>query len=229
MKSKVLSYSGWTAIWLLAFYFIYSNALRYFNPSSDVWTPELIPFAPFLVIHVAGGMVALIIGPLQFFSSLRRMYPRIHRVIGRIYLLSVLISASASVYLAVFDNWITKKGFMFATGALGMALAWYITAGMAYYAIKNRNFNQHKEWMIRSYVLTSNFIIFRLIFYGLLGIDSFPFKDDAGDFTVWAGWSIPLLITEWILQARKIVPKKRKGNAALTLQPRAIVTKIPDA
>jgi hypothetical protein len=63
----------------------------------------------------------------------------------------------------------------------------------------------------------------------LLGIDSFPFKDDAGDFTVWAGWSIPLLITEWILQARKIVPKKRKGNAALTLQPRAIVTKIPDA
>ena len=93
---------------------------------------------------------------------------------------------------------------MFATGTLGMALAWFITGNMAFWAIKKRNFSQHQEWMVRSYVLTANFIIFRLIFYGLLGLDNFAFKEEVGGFTAWAGWSLPLLLAEFALQARRI-------------------------
>ena len=212
MKSKLLSYSGWGIVWILAFYFIYTNAIRYFNVNSEVYTPEFKPFTPFIMLHIAGGMVALVIGPLQFFGSIRRKYTSFHRLIGKIYLSAVIVSAIFAIYLAVFDNIITKKDLMFSSGTLGMALAWLISAGMAYWAIKNRNINQHKEWMVRSYVLTSNFIIFRLIFYGLLNIESFPFKDELGGFTAWASWSVPLLITETILQAKKITRKKPKSD-----------------
>jgi hypothetical protein len=213
MKSKVFSYGGWIIVWLLAFYFIYTNALRYFNPGFSIYTPDFRPFAPSIVIHVAGGMIALVIGPLQFFSSLRTRYPHLHRNIGKIYLSAILLSGIAAVHLAIFDNLLTKSDFIFATGALGMAIAWFITGGMAYWAIKNRNILQHKEWMIRNYVLTANFIIFRLIYYGLLGLDNFPFKDDVGGFTVWASWSVPLLFTEWILQVKKIKRKTQRASA----------------
>ncbi len=217
MKSKVLNYGGWVIIWLLAFYFIYTNALRYFNPNFSIYTPDFKHFAPFIVLHVAGGMIALVIGPLQFFTALRTKYPRMHRTIGRIYLTVILLSGIAAVHLAIFDNLLRKGEFMFGTGVLGMALAWFITGGMAFWAIRNKNIMQHKEWMIRNYVLTANFIIFRLIFYPLLGIDSFPFKDDVGGFTAWASWSIPLLLTEWILQARKIkhIHNKKAAQGSL--------------
>lgn len=203
-KPNWLPILGWTIVWGLALYFIYTNALRYFNPSFAVYTPEFKPYAPFIVAHVAGGMIALLIGPFQFFPAIRKKYARLHRTIGRVYLISVLISVVSATYLAVFDNLLRKKEFMFATGTLGMALAWFITGSMAFWAIKRRNFSQHQEWMVRSYVLTANFIIFRLIFYGLLGLDNFPFKEDIGGFTAWAGWSLPLLIAEFALQARKM-------------------------
>jgi uncharacterized membrane protein len=203
-KSNQLSLLGWTIVWGLALYFIYTNALRYFNPSFALYTPEFKPYVPFIVAHVAGGMVALLIGPFQFFPVIRKKYARLHRTIGRVYLISVLISVCSATYLAVFDNLLRKKEFMFGAGTLGMALAWFITGGMAFWAIKKRNFSQHQEWMVRSYVLTANFIIFRLIFYGLLGLDNFPFKEDVGGFTAWAGWSLPLLFAEFGLQARKI-------------------------
>ena len=209
MTAKILSYTGWTIVWLLAFYFIYTNALRYFNINHEVYNPGFKPYAPYIMLHVAGGTIALVIGPLQFFNSIRRKYTSFHRTVGKTYLLCVLISGVSAVYLAISDNLIRQGDFMFGTGVLGMALSWFITSGMAFWSIINRNINQHKEWMIRSYVLTSNFIIFRLIFYGLLGMESFPFKDEVGGFTAWASWSVPLLITEMFLQLKKIKKIKR--------------------
>ncbi len=207
-RSKRLPLIGWLIVWGLALYFIYTNALRYFNPSYEIYTPAFKPFAPFIVLHVAGGMIALLIGPLQFFATIRIKHARWHRMVGKLYLSSVLVSGVSAVYLAVFDNLIRKGEFMFGAGTLGMALAWFITGGMAYWAIRVRNIGQHREWMIRNYVLTANFIIFRLIFYGLLGLENFPFKKDVGGFTAWADWALPLLITEFILQARKISSEK---------------------
>jgi hypothetical protein len=73
-----------------------------------------------------------------------------------------------------------------------------------FFAIKNKNISQHKEWMVRSYVVTNGFVTFRLIFNVLFSIEQFPFKNDLGGVSAWACWSIPLLITEWILQEKKI-------------------------
>ncbi len=154
ISSKTFTYSGWAIVWLLAFYFIYTNALRYFNPDYEIYTPDFKPFAASMVLHVAGGMIALVIGPLQFFTMLRTRYPRSHRTIGKIYLAAILISGLSAVHLAIFDNLVRKGEFMFGTGVLGMALAWFITGGMAFWSIRNRNIEQHKEWMIRSYVMT---------------------------------------------------------------------------
>jgi uncharacterized membrane protein YozB (DUF420 family) len=212
-KIDWLSVLGWTLVWSLACYFTYTNALRYFDFSNPVYTPGPTgskPFAPFLITHVAGGVIALLIGPLQFFPFLRKKYVKLHRNVGKLYLICILLSGMAATYLAIVHNLIIKKEFVFGTGVLWMAFAWFATAGLALWAIKQRNFLQHQEWMIRSYVLTCNFILFRLMFYGLLGLENFPFKNEVGGVTAWASWSVPLLVTEIILQARKIQAQSKK-------------------
>jgi uncharacterized membrane protein YozB (DUF420 family) len=206
-RTNWLSLIGWGVVFSLALYYTYTNALRYFDFSNPVYSTGPTgskPFMPFLATHVAGGVIALLIGPFQFFSLIRKKYPQVHRTIGKDYLLCIVVSGVAATYLAIVHNLLIKHEFVFATGVLGMALAWFLTAGLALWAVKQRNFVQHQEWMVRSYVLTSNFILFRLMFYGLLEIESFPYKDEVGGVTGWASWSVPLLIAEVIMQSKEI-------------------------
>jgi hypothetical protein len=44
------------------------------------------------IIHTITGSVWLIFGGLQFFSSIRTKYPKAHRVMGTVALISMLIS-----------------------------------------------------------------------------------------------------------------------------------------
>jgi hypothetical protein len=56
---------------------------------------------PWLIIpHAIGGVIALLSGPLQFSSRLRRRNPNFHRGLGRVYVLSVFIAAPLAVIMS---------------------------------------------------------------------------------------------------------------------------------
>ena len=215
MKNKILNYSGWLVIWSFIVYFIINNVVKYFNPRFGVYTSEFSRFAPSLVLHITCGTVALLIGPFQFVNKIRIKYPHIHRLIGKVYLTCVLIGGLCGAYLSIFDSILTKHQFTFGTGVFFLAVAWFITSGMAFYSILNRNINQHKEWMIRSYIVTNGFIVFRIIYYSLLAFPSFIFRNEVHGVSAWACWSIPLLIAEWILQKKKVI---RRRTNTITVQ-----------
>jgi Predicted membrane protein (DUF2306) len=88
---------------------------------------------------------------------------------------------------------------VFASGLFGLAVAWTITTGVAYIAIRRRLFELHREWMIRSYVVTLAFVFFRLFdeVAGRLGVGGPVERLEAA---AWLGWAVPLLIAEPILQ-----------------------------
>lgn len=207
-KSNRLQKFGWIIVFTLSLYFVFNNAFPYFDINNiKIYDSGFKPFTPFIIVHILGGIIALLIGPVQFFNVVRLKYPQLHRTLGKIFFLSVLISGSASIYLAIFDNILRKGEFTFGTGMLGLVLAWFITGGLAYWSIRKKNFIQHKEWMIRCYVVTSGFTVFRLIFKVVFLIDNFPNWNEISGVTAWACWSIPLLITESILQSKKISTK----------------------
>ena len=74
---------------------------------------------------------------------------------------------------------------------------------MALAAILKRKFEQHKQWMIRSYVVTFAFVSFRVVDDILhhYGYGDIP---DHDAMLAWGCWAIPLLFTEAILQGRQI-------------------------
>lgn len=151
-----------------------------------------------LVGHLAGGSLALLLGPFQFSAALRWRYPKTHRVMGRMYLTGILVGAICAVYMGL---WISPNR-AFGDALLFLALAWAVTSAMAFTAALRRQFAIHREWMIRSYVVTFGFVLFRFgnddlkLFHGLG-------PANAAVMNAWVCWAVPLLFTQVVLDWRR--------------------------
>lgn len=149
-----------------------------------------------MLLHVVGGTVPLLAGPLLLWSGHARWRPPWHRALGKVYLGSGAVGVGAGAAL----SWIAAlepRALYVATFVL--ALAWFAAAGMAWRAIGHRRIEQHRQWMIRSYVLTFTFVACRIVMkaplVGALGSEAIVA-------VVWASWIVPLLVTEVALQWR---------------------------
>jgi uncharacterized membrane protein len=217
MTTRIINYAGWAIVLSASVYFIVNSAFHYFAYNSKTYG-EFWPYAPFLALHIAGGMVALVLGPFQFMPSIRKNYAKTHRTMGKIYLISVTIAASASFVLSIYKIIVTEKALAYGSGLALLAIAWLLTSGMAYWSVRYRNFVQHREWMVRSFVVTCAFVSFRLFFKILTE----KFRTDPGataEIMAWACWALPLMVTEAFLQGKKI----QKGGAALAGKKKQIV------
>jgi len=152
-----------------------------------------------LLMHMTGGMVALLTGPWQFWTGFRARFIVLHHWTGRLFLCGVAVGSVGAIRMAI----ATTFGWAFGCALLGLAFAWVTTAGMAYYAILRRRIQVHKEWMVRAYVVTFAFVTFRLL--NDYGPTSHLQPDGDRIVTIgWACWVIPLLVTEIVLQLRRM-------------------------
>ena len=152
-----------------------------------------------IFMHLGGGMIALLVGPGQLWLGHKNRKIEVHRKLGLVYMGAIAVSVTAAFYLATH----TALGWVFGAGLMGLAIAWIVTTGMAFVAVRRSLLDQHQEWMIRSYVVTFGFVFFR-IFAGIMqatGIGSLQEQLSAAS---WFCWAAPLLVTEAILQGRKI-------------------------
>jgi hypothetical protein len=153
-----------------------------------------------LLVHIVFGTVALFSGPVQLWLGIADRRVDVHRRLGLVYMSAVAISATAAYVLALHPF----AGWIFGSGLMGLATAWLTSTGLAFMAIRRHLIEQHKEWMIRSYVVTFGFVFFRIGSVALPAI--YPGAGLAqAQAMAWACWSLPLLVTELILQGRKIL------------------------
>lgn len=186
----------------IAVLFIAIAALPYFR-LDEAQFRTYWPRRWWLLAHIATGIVALLIGPIQLWLGLTDQHLGLHRRLGIAYVVSVVVSSAAAYYLAL--N--TDLGWLFGAGLAGLATAWLLTTTLALMAIKRQLIEQHKEWTIRSYVVTTGFISFRII-AGVLQAAGVGTLNEQLTVASWSCWAVPLLITEAILQGRKILAVK---------------------
>ena len=74
---------------------------------------------------------------------------------------------------------------------------------MAFVAIRRKNLVQHKQWMVRSYVVTFAFVSFRLA-SDLLEAGHILPDHERSAVLAWGCWALPLLVTEMALQSSAI-------------------------
>ncbi len=178
--------------------FVSLSALKYFTLDPQVFG-FYWPRRFWLLAHISGGIVGLLVGPGQLWLGLKRRRLKLHRQLGITYMASMAVSSIAAFYLAAHTN----LGWVFGAGLSGLGVAWFVTTSLAFVAIRRGLLLQHQEWMIRSYVVTFGFVSFRafVLIMMIVGIGTLQEQFTAAS---WFCWALPLLVTEAIIQGRKV-------------------------
>jgi uncharacterized membrane protein len=147
--------------------------------------------------HIFASSVALLLGPWQFSARLRQHHTQLHRWLGRTYLtLGVLVGGSAGLYMAQFayGGGVARAGFTL------LAWAWLLTGIMAYRAIRNKDIQHHRRWMLRNFALTLAAVTLR-IYLPLSMVSGLPF-DVSYPIIAWLCWVPNVVIIEWWLRTK---------------------------
>ena len=147
----------WISLGLTAlFVFITSEVLLVTDyPMYHAYRLQVIADRGLLIPHTLAGIFALLIGPINFSSRIRQRYLQLHRVLGRIYVVSVFVGAATGIALAF-----GRPGF---PGTCGQATAWVVCTTAAFITARNRQIVQHRQWMARSYAVTFTFVSSRVL------------------------------------------------------------------
>ena len=169
---------------------------RYVTGGAEAPPPVLAnAFAnPFLLIHVIGGVTALVLGPFQFVRRIRERTPKIHRISGRAFVVASAIAAPSGFMLALG----TTAGRVAAVGFAIPAVLWGIFTWLGVRSVLQERFEEHREWMIRSYAIVSNAITLRVMLplSAVMGFDFLP----AYRTIAWLGWITNLVLFEACLR-----------------------------
>ncbi|GAA4758147.1 hypothetical protein GCM10023264_27990 [Sphingomonas daechungensis] len=146
---------------------------------------------PMLYAHIAGGICMLFAGAIALRIGLTREWFRWHKPAGYTY----IVGGSAGAIAALIRSFDTQHTPGISTGAL--AAVWIAFTAMAFRAIRNRRIEQHRTWMIRSYVAAWTFVACRFWSRAMPG----ELQANVNDM-IWATWVMPLFLTEILLQWR---------------------------
>ena len=108
--------------------------------------------------HIILGRVALLIGWTQFREKPRAANPKLHRRIGKVYVIASLLSATAGIYIALFAT----GGTIASTGFICLGIIWFYTTLRAYIEIKNGRIDKHQKMMIYSYAACFSAVTLRI-------------------------------------------------------------------
>jgi uncharacterized membrane protein len=147
----------WISLGLTAlFVFITSEVFLIADyPMYHAYRLQVIADRYLLIPHTLAGIFALLIGPINFSSRIRQRHLKLHRILGRIYVVSVFVGASTGIALA----W-GRPGL---PGTSMQAAAWIVCTTAAFITARNRQIVQHRQWMARSYAVTFTFVSSRVL------------------------------------------------------------------
>lgn len=177
---------------LLTLFVIYNNERFIVDHSDAQWT-YYFPVRWLLVPHGLAGVICLCLGASQFSTRLRQRHAQIHRVLGRCYVTGVAIAAPMGVYITMLHNALPAR-----IAIITQASLWLLATAVAFYCVRHRNYQQHRQWMIRSYAITLIFLTDRVFdaIPGLADLDT-----DANPTVLWLcniiAWVVPSIIITW--------------------------------
>lgn len=149
-----------------------------------------------LYLHVIGGLTVIVAGAGALYIGWTRKAFKRHKWFGYTYLSLGSLMAISALALSL-EAPHPPRSLYVATGTL--AAVWLAVAAMAYRSARNRRYLVHRDWMIRSYVLTWTFVGCRIA----TSVDLFPaLGAESVTAAIWVNWIVPFVVCEIALQWR---------------------------
>lgn len=160
------------------------------SKSSEILQNQIWKFAFFA--HIIFGGISLFIGWRQFGNTFRNKHLKLHRIIGKTYVVSVLISSVAAIYMGIYAN----GGIISSAGFIALGLIWLISTSSAVVQIRKGNVVMHRKLMIYSYACTFAAVTLRIWLPVLERITRDP--DNSYLMVAWLCW-VPNLLVAYII------------------------------
>lgn len=190
---SVLKFLFWSVIVALTFYFIVGHAVGYLtNGIPKYFGATLIDAKIWFYLHMAGGATAILLGPLQFWKTFRIKYVELHRTLGKIYIISSIVSALCLVRIFPEFGWTPP-----ALSEIVVTTLWFLSTIAAWFTIKRKNIKAHRQFMARSYLFAFYFVAVRAVDY--LAVTFFGFSKEDNVYLAnsdWFTWVVPFIILE---------------------------------
>ncbi|WP_243735749.1 DUF2306 domain-containing protein [Christiangramia sabulilitoris] len=147
--------------------------------------------------HITLGGIALLVGWTQFSPKLRKRNIKLHRNIGRIYIVTALISSICGIYIAQFAT----GGISNIIGFTLSGVVWLLTTVLAYNSVIKGNIQLHQKFMIYSYAVCFSAVTLRICLPLLTSV--------AGNFSTaylivgWLSWVPNLFVAYYLINRNK--------------------------
>ncbi len=196
---------GLGVLWALTFVVVLAS-LRFAFVALELVQPAMIYHAlerPLVFYgHVVGATIALALMPFQFWTRLRMRRLTLHRWLGRLYAVAILLGGISGVWLAM----TTQTGSIAGTGFALLGVAWLYVTGNAVRLAMKGDIAAHRRWMIRSAALTLAAVTLRIylpILAATLGFET------GYTLVAWLCWVPNAIFAEWLLRREvqhRVVP-----------------------
>lgn len=143
-------------------------------------------------LHIVLGGIALLTGWIQFSEKIRKNKIKLHRFFGKAYVISVLFSGLAGIYLGFFAT----GGIVASLGFITLGIVWIVSTYLGYTYIQKGLIQKHQQYMYYSFACCFAAVTLRI----WLPILTLSFGDFiiAYKIVAWLCW-VPNLVISYLL------------------------------
>ena len=168
-----------------------------------------------LAIHLALAVVIIVLGPLQFVPAIQKHARKFHRLNGRMYVITMVITSLAGLYMI----W-TRGSVGGMLGKIYITIDALLILTFAYLVFRTaikRALKNHRKWALRLFMAGSAVWFFRIGLMGWLVVNGgpvgFDYETFTGPFLTFLGfaqYTLPLVILELYFFAKEHTNTKVK-------------------
>ena len=175
-------------------YLSFEHNINFLTTKSDEILSQPV-FRLSFYVHIVSSWFVMALGIGQFVPQILKKYPSWHKQLGIFYVLLILVFASPSgLGLALFAN----GGLSAKVGFIMQCAVWWLTTYTAFYEAKQKRWQRHVEWMMRSYAVTLAAMSLRLYSFGMVYLlHTKPIETYLT--VVWLSWIGNLVIVEVLI------------------------------
>lgn len=200
----VILYGSWLMLRLSIPYTTFERYTDFLRTKQRVY--HLLHWRVSFYVHVFISTLVLVAGMFQFSKWLMLHKPALHRMLGKTYILIILIfSAPSGFVMGIYAN----GGIAGRISFVLLSVLWFVFTLLGWLYAKKRQWKEHLLWMMRSYALTLSALTLRLftLIIGVMHFNITPFK--AYIIVAWTSWTINLIVAEIFF--KKILVKRMLG------------------
>lgn len=161
------------------------------GPISGIWITAFF-------VHVFTAIFSVIAGFTQF--SKKFIWKRVHRIMGTIYIISVLVFAAPS---GLIMGLLANGGMLSITAFVLLSVLWWYFTFMAYRTVRRKEYEKHAKFMYLSYALTLSAITLRLWKYCIVNFVYEMPPMDLYRLVAWLGWVPNLAVAYYLVFTKR--------------------------